>query len=183
MLKFKTGDLLVSTDREEDIVKVVKTNENNDTSTYGIVALEGSCVGDSWYDGKYMWSQGTIETCYKHKKIDLKFTIGDKIRLKGTHDALDEITGVDATNDAFTYELATNPNYYWTRVSIEDYYELAPEQEQKQDNEFEKLRKKYATLSQKREDIHEELLSLNADLDNLNYDIIQVENEWKKMLY
>lgn len=179
MLKFKVGDVLVSTDRPEDVVEVVKTSDDK-MSAYGVVALEGSCVGDTWYDGHYMWSQDTIERCYKLKKINLKFNLGDKIRLKGTHDSLDEITGVDETHEAFTYELASSPNYYWTRVSIEDHYELL---EKKEENEFENLRNKYVTLSQKRADIHEELLSLNVDLDDVIRQCEEVERQWKKMLY
>lgn len=179
MLKFKVGDVLVSKDREEDVLEVVKTSDDN-MNAYAVLALEGSVVGDTWYDGDYMWSQDTIETNYKIKKIGLKFNLGDKIRLKGTHDNVDKIIGVDETNEAFAYELASNPNYYWTRVSIEDHYELL---KKKEDDEFENLRKKYATLSQKRADINEELLSLHADLDDVIRQCEEVERRWKKMLY
>lgn len=182
MLKFKVGDVLVSKDREEDIIEVVKTSDDkmDKMEAYGVLALEGSCVGDIWYDGHYMWSQETIETCYKFKKMNLKFNIGDKIRIKGTHYNVDKITDVNETNEAYTYELASNPNYYWTRVSIEEHYELL---EKKEENEFENLRKKYATLSQKRADIHDELLSLNVDLDDVIRQCEEVERQWKKMLY
>lgn len=182
MLKFKVGDVLVSKDREENVLEVVKTSDDK-MEAYGVLALEGSAVGDTWYDGDYMWSQEVIETNYKIKKIGLKFNLGDKIRLKGTHDNVDKIIGVDATQEAFTYELASYPDYYWTRVSIEKHYELASEHEQKEDNEFENLRKTYATLSQKRADINEELLSLNADLDDVIRQCEEVERQWKKMLY
>ena len=177
MLKFKVGDVLVSTDREEDIIKVVKTNENNDTSTYGIVALEGSCVGDSWYDGKYMWSQGTIETCYKLKENQLKFKIGDKIVRKGGIGDVEEVMDADPTDYAFTYALDSEEGYYWAQESIENNYELAEK------NDFEEKRKKYRIISEKREDIQQQILELQAELDNVNYDIINAENEWKKMLY
>lgn len=179
MLKFKVGDVLVSKNREEDVLEVVKTSDDN-MNAYAVLALEGSVVGGTWYDGDYMWSQHTIETNYKIKKTGLKFNLGDKIRLKGTHDIVDKIIGVDETNEVFTYELATNTNYYWARVSIEDHYELL---EKKEDDEFENLRKKYATLSQKRADINEELLSLNADLDDIIRQCEEVERQWKKMLY
>lgn len=179
MLKFKLGDVLVSKYREEDVIEVVKTSDDK-MDAYGVLALEGSCVGEMWYDGHYMWSQEVIETNYKIKKIGLKFNLGDKIRLKGTHDNVVKIIGVDETNEAFAYELASNPDYYWTRVSIEDHYEIL---EKKEDDEFENLRKKYATLSQKRADIHEELLSLNADLDDVTRQCEEVERRWKKMLY
>lgn len=185
MLKFKVGDVLVSKDREEDIIEVVKTSDDkmDKMEAYGVLALEGSCVGDIWYDGHYMWSQDTIEECYKLKKIDLKFNIGDKIGLNGTHGIVDEITDVDETNEVFAYELASNSNYYWTRASIEDHYELIQEQEEKEENEFENLRKKYVTLSKKRADIHEELLTLNVDLDDVTRQCEEVERQWKKMLY
>lgn len=179
MLKFKVGDVLVSKDREEDIIEVVKTSDDK-MEAYGVLALEGSVVGDTWYDGDYMWSQDTIETNYKIKKMNLKFNIGDAIRIKGTHYNVDKITDVNETNEAYTYELASNPNYYWTRVSTEDHYELL---KKKEENEFENLRKKYVTLSKKRADIHEELLTLNVDLDDVTRQCEEVERQWKKMLY
>lgn len=182
MLKFKVGDVLVSKDREEDVLEVVKTSDDK-MEAYGVLALEGSAVGDTWYDGDYMWSQEIIETNYKIKKMNLKFNIGDMIGLNGTHGIVDEITDVDETNEVFAYELASNSNYYWTRASIEDHYELIQEQEEKEENEFENLRKKYVTLSKKRADIHEELLTLNVDLDDVTRQCEEVERQWKKMLY
>lgn len=65
MHKFKVGDILVSKNREEDIIEVVKTSDNK-MNAYAVVAVEGSRVGDMWYyDGHYMWSQRIIESNYQ----------------------------------------------------------------------------------------------------------------------
>lgn len=61
--KFKIGDILESTENNGNIV-IVRRVTNDSVDRYGIEAIKGEDVGDSWYNDDYLWSETTIETCY-----------------------------------------------------------------------------------------------------------------------